>query len=92
MKKLLCLFALLVGLSTASFANNAPLAPAAPVALTASEQATPTVIEVKSREEAVALAGQLTAGKAAKVAVAQDVTVIVIEFEDGSILVIVIVS
>ena len=79
MKKLLCLFALLVGLSTASFAATTPAVMAVPVALaTTQNQVASTVMHVASQQEAVALTKQLTAGKDAKVAEPGDVTVIII--------------
>jgi hypothetical protein len=88
MKKLLCLFALLVGLSTASFASTTSVAAVAPVASAAQKQVNPTVFQVASKDEAVALATNLTAGKAAKVAVVQEVMQIVLIDEDGNIIII----
>ncbi len=86
MKKLLVLLALVAGVTTTSFASTTarPTAPSA-VAQPAAEK----VIKVATKEEMVALASKLTANTNAKV-VAEVTDVIIIVFDDGTVIIIIV--
>ena len=89
MKKLLALLALVVGMTSTSFANTTSVSlPTSSHSASALPAAT-KVMKVATKAEMVALANQLTANTNAKV-VAQDTTVIVIIFDDGTIIIIII--
>lgn len=89
MKKLLALLALVVGMTSTSFANTSSAALPAASHATAALPAATKVVKVANKAEMMALANQLTANTNAKV-VAQDTTVIIIIFDDGTIIIIII--
>ncbi|MBC8084618.1 MAG: hypothetical protein H7Z21_15580 [Hymenobacter sp.] len=89
MKKLFALLALVVGMTTTSFANTSSASLPAGSHTTAAPTAATKVMKVATKAEMVALANQLTAGTTAKV-VAQDTTVIIIVFDDGTVIIIII--
>ena len=88
MKKIFALLALAVGISTTSFAHTTTTARAAAAPLTVAQPAE-KVVKVATKEEMVALASQLTANTNAKV-VAQATDVIIIVFDDGTVIIIII--
>lgn len=86
MKKVLSLIVLAVAVSTASFANTT--APKATTPVVLEQQNTAEVVKVSSRKEMLALADQLTAGKKAQVTVQTDIIIII--FDDGTVIIIII--
>lgn len=86
MKKILVLLALIAGVTTTSFASTT----ARPAAATTVAQPTAEkVIKVANKAEMVALASKLTANTNAKI-VAEVTDVIVIIFDDGTVIIIII--